>query len=98
MMTPGAVALSVLLLSTGAVALVLSYVAGRTSLRGGGRRAGALVVLGTACLLAMAMVVTPHGGASLRGDVLWPLLVHLLGAMAGLGLGAFAVYSLVAAR
>ncbi len=98
MMPDGTVALSVLLLSAGAAALVLSYLAGRTSVRGGGRRAGTLAVMGTGCLVAMVVLVYSHGWASLRGEVLWPLSVHLLGALAGLGLGAFTVYSLVAAR
>jgi len=97
-MSTGTVALTILLLATGISAICLASVAGRFSERRSGRRAGALGVLGVACLTAMALVVWPHGASSLRGDVLWPLLVYLAGAVSGLGLGAFLVYSLVAAR
>ncbi len=92
------VAAAVALLSMGAVSLTLAFVAGRYSVRGGGRRAAALAMLGIVSLSGMVVVLQGEGWPSVRDDVLWPLAVLSAAALGGAGLGAGLLYGLVAAR
>jgi hypothetical protein len=98
MTTSTTVAMSILLLSLGAVALVLAYVAGTHSVRGAGRRAGALSALGLAALAGTVLLLWGEGWSSVVDDMLWPLLVYSSATLAGAGVGAALVYGLVAAR
>ncbi|UCC93539.1 MAG: hypothetical protein JSW25_02430 [Thermoplasmata archaeon] len=91
-------AIAVILLSLGIASLALAAVAGRFSVRGSARRAVALSILGLVALAGVVAVLWGEGWASVRGELLWPLTVHLLAALSGAGLALFIIYGLVAAR
>ncbi len=98
-MTPSTtVVMAIVLLSMGVVSLALAYLAGRFSVRGGGRRALALSALGFAALAGTFLLLWDEGWSSTVDDMLWPLLVYGSAALAGAGAGAGLVYALVAAR
>jgi len=92
------VAVAVLLLSLGAVSLVLAFVAGRYSMKGSSRRAMALAALGLASLVGMVMVLSGEGWSEVRDAIFWPLAVYLAAAIAGAGIGGALIYAMVAAR
>jgi hypothetical protein len=98
MMSLSTVAIAVLLLGLGVTSLALAAVTGRFSVRGGRRRGGALAVLGVAALVGMVLLLSGEGWSAIRGDLLWPLAVHLLAMLAGIGAGAFLLYNIVGAR
>ena len=92
------VSVVVLLLALGITSLVTAIVAGRFSTHGRGRRAAALAVLGSSALVAAVYMLWGEPWSTARDDILWPLTVYCMAAVAGLGLGAGLVYGLVAAR
>jgi hypothetical protein len=89
---------SVFLLFLGVVALILAAYGSRYSVRSRDVRASALIALGIGALAAL--VLTLHGISwdALWQDILWPMLIVLAGAGAGLVLGAGILYVLIAAR
>ena len=91
-------AAAIILLSMGIVSLALSYAVGRHSVRGAGRRAVAMAVLGVASLAGSALALQGEGWSSVVDATLWPLLVHTSAALAGVAVGAGLVYGMVAAR
>jgi hypothetical protein len=92
------VLISVLLLFLGIVALILAVYASRYSVRGRDVRASALAVLGIGALAALVPTLYGMSWDTLWQDILWPMMVVLAGAGAGLALGAGILYVLVAAR
>lgn len=98
-MTPSTtVVMAIVLLSLGTVAMALAYVTGRHSVRGAGRRAGALLLLGIAGLAGTVILLWGMGWSSVVDEMLWPLLVYSSAALAGAGAGAALIYGLVATR
>ena len=89
---------AILLLSLGVVALALAYVAGVQSVRGAGRRATAMAVLGVSALVGTTVLLWGTSWSRVLDEMLWPLLVYSSAAAAGAGLGAALLYGLVAAR
>ena len=89
---------SVFLLFLGVAALILAAIASRYSVRGRGVRASALAVLGIGALAALVLILNGMSWDTLWQDILWPMLVVLAAAGAGLALGAGILYVLVAAR
>lgn len=98
MMSTSMVAIAVLLLSLGVISLALALVAGTYSVRGSGRRAAAMTVLGFVALAGTVIILSSEGWPSVRDEMLWPLAVYILAASSGVGIGAGLVYVLVAAR
>jgi hypothetical protein len=98
MMADSTVGVAMFLLALGVTSLVLAYMAGRFSVRSSGRRAGALALLGVSALAVMVYVLWDRSWSTLWVDMLWPALVYLAAAGAGLGIGVSLVYGLVAAR
>jgi hypothetical protein len=98
MMPSSTVILAIVLLSLGVVSLVLAFVGGRYSVKGAGRRAAGLAVLGVAALVATLLLLWGRDWSSVVGEMLWPLLVYSGAAAAGAGAGAGLIYLLVAAR
>ena len=98
MTSTATVFVSVFLLFLGVAALILATIASRYGVRGRDVRASALAVLGIGALAAL--VLTLHGISwdALWQDILWPMLIVLAGAGAGLVLGAGILYVLIAAR
>lgn len=98
MTSTATVLISVLLLFLGIVALILAVYASRYSVRGRDVRASALAVLGIGALAALVPTLYGMSWDTLWQDILWPMMVVLAGAGAGLALGAGILYVLVAAR
>ena len=89
---------SVFLLFLGVAALILAAIASTYGVRGRDFRAPALAVLGFGALAALVLIVHGMSWDTLWQDILWPMLIVLAAAGAGLALGAGLLYVLVAAR
>jgi hypothetical protein len=90
--------IAVLLLFLGGTSLVLSFVVGRFSTKGGVGRPFALLAVGLVSLFAMVYLLWGMAWGEAWDAVFYPLLHLCTAATVGLALGAFIVYLLVAAR
>lgn len=88
---------AVVLLFLGGTSLALSLVAGVYSRRGKGRPV-ALLAVGVVSLVAMVYLLWDSSWGEAWSAVFYPVLHMSTAALAGLALGAFIVYLLVAGR
>jgi hypothetical protein len=93
-----AVALTISLMFLGVTALVLALLARSYSVHGRNHRAAILATLGALALLGMSYLVLGSSWQTVWEDILWPMLVTVGGAGAGLAIGLGLIYLIVAQR